>query len=79
MSYCRWSEDCDVYVYASVYGGFIIAGEGHFDNRLDTITELKRLRSLGKKVPQEVIERLQDEITDVFQKQFETRNFYNES
>ena len=62
MAFCRWSEDCDVYIYASVYGGFTIAGEGHFDTRLETIDELKRLKSLGKKIPQEVIDRLQDEI-----------------
>ena len=62
MSYCRWSEDSDVYVYASVYGGFIIEGEGNFDTRLETITELERLKDAGKKVPQEAIDRLRDEI-----------------
>lgn len=62
MSYCRWSEDCEVYVYASAYGGFTIAGEGHCNTRLELIDELNRLKSIGKKVPQEVIYRLQDEI-----------------
>ena len=62
MAYCRWSKDCEVYVYASVYGGFTIAGEGHFNTRLELIDELNQLRALGKKIPQEVIYCLQDEI-----------------
>ena len=55
MAYCRWSEDCEVYVYASVYGGFTIAGEGHFNTRLELINELNRLKSLGKKIPKKYI------------------------
>lgn len=68
MSYCRWGEDSEVYVFESAYGGFSVncgIGEGagnHFDTRKETLEHLLLLRDNGIKVPQYCLDQLLLEI-----------------
>jgi len=75
MSYCRWSKDCDVYMYASVYGGYTF----HISNRLalefsgaegtlqaetrqEALQIFKKLKDLGARFPEDATDRLEAEI-----------------
>lgn len=68
MSYCRWNKDCNVYLYASVYGGFSInvsvdpSLNEHLNTRAETIAYLIDLMNKGIKVPQQAIDRLTEEM-----------------
>ena len=70
MEYCSWSDNCEIYVYSSVYGGFVVRCNSinkWFHSREETLKELNRLRSLNVKVPPEVIDRFQEEINQHLQ------------
>ena len=66
MSYCRFSEDSDVYVIASGYGGFQIylkgGGAEGFATRQETLNYLSELQKKGLKIPDYALNRLQEEI-----------------
>ena len=74
MSYCRCGdEDSDVYVYASIYGGWEVQlsyaidkpkkGESYsLDTHQETLDKLLQLRSEGYKIPEAPLERLRREI-----------------
>jgi len=74
MSYCRWSDDSDVYVYSNIMGGYNIhirlnhnlIYNGPVDIQLTTKTEtldkLLKLKSQGLAIPQTAIDRLNREI-----------------
>lgn len=66
MSYCRWSDTSDVYVYADVRGGWTthhVDGTGGTDpTREACLLRLFAYRRAGGKVPDAVLEHLVDEI-----------------
>ena len=57
MSYCRFAEDCDVYVYETS-DEVICAGCGSFWKWNDLIEHLRQHEKEGDKVPAEVYLRL---------------------
>lgn len=62
MSYCRWSEDCDVYVYETAEGYAVTCVDHfHFDTPGECADKLVQLRDEGNKVPQDVIDELRQE------------------
>ena len=78
MSYCRWGEDSDVYMYGTRSEGGVngiccqgceLLPEGetstHFDNPGDALIHLYEHRKAGHKVPYSAIKRLQVEIGNV--------------
>ena len=67
MSYCRFGIDSDVYMYASIYGGFQINVKDKFksnncDSRKEALEILTNLTYEGYKIPQSVFDRLKKEI-----------------
>ena len=65
MSYCRFSDKCDIYCYAHVNGGFAIHVNDGRDFSDESATEcanrLEILRKEGLKVSQHAIDRLRSE------------------
>jgi hypothetical protein len=65
MSYCRWNDECDVYVYEDCRGGWttsVTSGEDYNDPTPgDCADTLEKLREEGKKVPQYAIDELREE------------------
>jgi len=75
MSYCRFGEDSDLYIYKSIQSGDIVVhvgyretGEHHplqgevyqFSGRGDALDFVNTLKNDGYKVPDRAIERLKD-------------------
>lgn len=61
MSYARWAEDCNVYVYESAGGGVVCHGCGrgrdfHTDDTAQMVAHLEMHRDSGWLVPQDVID-----------------------
>lgn len=68
MSYCRWAPDSDVYVYASDNGYVCCAcemvaegNECRLRTRKEMVEHLLCHLGRGDKVPQDAIDRLQEE------------------
>lgn len=65
MSYCRWSEESDVYVYEDCQGGWIthVTNGENFNDSIpgDCADTLEELRNQGHKVPQYAIDALREE------------------
>lgn len=65
MSYCRWSEDSQVYVYESCSGGWdIFTTDNDYYNELSPracADRLESLREAGYVVPQYAIDALREE------------------
>lgn len=77
MSYCRFSPTSDVYMYASVYGGYAFHLSNTFhdrhpeiDNSLQAGTRkeameiFEKLKEAGAEFPKYAIERLKEEIAN---------------
>lgn len=78
MSYCRFSEESEVYVYHSVNGRFICCGcclmepvgaglvhyERSYGKREQLIEHLKKHIAAGHKVPARVFDRLEQEMRE---------------
>lgn len=73
MAYCRFTKQCMVYMYASVYGGYqfhlageVVNGDTDFNIKdpVEALRKLKRLQTQGFGVPQYAIDRLQSEIDE---------------
>lgn len=70
MSYCRFCDCSDVYVYHDVCGklcccGCILDHSVFFDTRSEMIAHLQTHIEAGHEVPGSVIDALQDEIAEV--------------
>ena len=70
MSYCRFSEDSDVYLYPHVYGNYQCCAckLGEMDILLTLEEVLKHLqahRNAGHKVPEYAFERVEAEIKEL--------------
>lgn len=86
MSYCRFSKDCDVYIYVSCYGGIMINVKDDgcvygitCKSRSEAISELGKLQNKGLKIPESVITHLNDEIREIgddtgLESDFDTNN-----
>lgn len=65
MAYCRWSESSDVYLIGLDTGIYCVSceldGSHLFATKTEAITHLLRHRELGHKVPDTVIEGLEEE------------------
>lgn len=66
MSYCRFSEESDVYVYPEVDGGVLCVGcDLRLAWREDMIEHLlTQHRARGERVPESALDRLRREIED---------------
>ena len=68
MSYCRSSDESDVYAYHNIQGGFDLHISGgkdfHFNEPEDFHAKLIELRNTGLKVPQYAIDRIEREIKE---------------
>ena len=72
MSYCRFTEDSDVYVFPSVYGGIeccacSLSSPGKnvsFPTQEEMIEHLREHQDTGDLVPGYAFERLQREINE---------------
>lgn len=65
MSYCRFGDDSDVYVYATFDGKWIIHSpipSTSSESRQECLQRMLDLSKAGHKVPQYAINRLQEEI-----------------
>ena len=64
MSYCRPHRDSDFYVYQNLYFKFVVHGPQfrEFDTAQQTLDYLNEQKSKGFKVPDEALERLQEDI-----------------
>lgn len=68
MSYARWADDCDVYVYASDGGFTCNVTDGkyiHVKTRSEMIDYLHAIADLGKAVPKDVIDALSEELKEL--------------
>lgn len=73
MAYCRMSDTCKVYMYASALGGYQFhlpyVKNGSSDFRIEdpeeALRKLKRLQTQCFGVPQYAIDRLQSEIDEM--------------
>lgn len=76
MAYCRFSKTCDVYMYASVLGGYQFHLSRHVNLKdpeakadfnikdpREALRKLKRLQTQGFGVPQYAIDRLEKELS----------------
>jgi hypothetical protein len=67
MSYCRWSDDSDVYVYDDICGAIacrecILLGRSqYFESRADAVAHLRAHEDAGHKVPDGVIEEIESD------------------
>jgi len=69
MSYCRWSEDSDIYMYNSVGGGIVISLIDREVNdfattRSGAIAVLKQAMADGLKVPGHVLHNLENDLKE---------------
>ena len=70
MSYVRFGNDSDVYVYDDIYAGLVIFVAGGAGERLiigegaypETLKKLEELKKFGYKVPDRAFERLKNEM-----------------
>lgn len=69
MSYCRWSDDSDVYVYEDCRGGWtthVTNGEDFNDSTPgDCADRLEKLKAQGFKVPQWAIDGVLEGTEDI--------------
>jgi len=69
MSYCRFSDDSDVYLYATIGGGFSVhLTTGFTKYKIKSAEEalafIQEQKASGLKVPDYAIERLEREIAE---------------
>jgi len=75
MSYCRFDEDCDVYMYASVYGGYTFHLTHVYcdknptepdtlqaETRQEALEIFKKLKEAGARFPEDAVTTLEGEI-----------------
>ena len=73
MSYCRWSEESDIYLFHHYQGfleccGCALKGEDlffHANTRSKMLTHLEAHIEAGHRVPPDAIDRLEEEINDI--------------
>jgi len=73
MSYCRFGEDSDIYLYPHVYGDYICCAcrlRGTFGSTVlitlaEVLEHLQAHRDVGHKVPEYAFERIRTEIEEL--------------